>query len=156
MGEGEEERGEEHLAGKLTVGENSGDRCPDHPNQKIKRHTKRAPGALETVADEPQKPERDGDPQRVSRPRNENVGDEPPNFTGANARDIEGEIRIKALVEEDKNEDERVQGHNGTDQSGDRDEAKTPFEFVQEAHRRTHGRGGEAALQAERIRRAPA
>ena len=36
MSEGEEERGEKHLAGKLTVGENSRDRCSDHANQKIK------------------------------------------------------------------------------------------------------------------------
>ena len=73
--------------------------------------------------------------------RNENISNKPPDFTGSNARDIESEIRIKALVQEDENEDESGQRHDSPDQSGNRDEAKTPFESVQKAHRCAHGKG---------------
>jgi glycine cleavage system T protein (aminomethyltransferase) len=135
MGEGEEEGGEKHLAGELTVGDNSGERCSDHSNEKIEREAERAPGALKTVADEPQKPQRDGDHQRISHPRNEDVGDEPPDLTRANPADIEGQIGIEALVDKDKNEDKCIQGHDGADQSGDRNETKASFESVQKAHR---------------------
>jgi hypothetical protein len=105
MSEGEEERSEKHLTRELTIGENSREGCSDHSNEKIEGETERAPGALETIADEPQKPEGNSDQQRISRPRNEEVGDEPPDFARANPADIEGEIRIEALVHEDKNED---------------------------------------------------
>ena len=89
-----------HLAGKLAIEENSGDRRSDHPDQKIEREPKWSPGALETVANEPEKPERDDDQtaRMTADPRNKNVGDQPPDFTCANARDIEGEIRIESPV----------------------------------------------------------
>jgi hypothetical protein len=138
--EGEEECGEKHLAGKLTIGENGGRRCSDHSNKKIQRETERTPGALETVADEPQKPERHDDQEKMARLWNEDVGDKPPDFASANPSDIKGEIRIKTPVQKDKEENKCVQSHDGADQSGNRDEAKTPFEFVQKAHLLVYGK----------------
>jgi hypothetical protein len=135
VGEGEEERREKHLVRKLTIGKESGHGGADHSNQKIKGKTKRTPGPLETVADEPEKPESDENQERVRHLGDENVGDESPDFSGANPRDVEREIGIKALIQVDENENKDVEGNDGADQSGDGYEADAPLEFVQKPHR---------------------
>src|SRR5207237_1121789 len=97
-----------HLAGELTIGDNSGQRCSNHPNQKVKCETESAPGTLETISDEPQKPQCNSDHQRVSHSRHKNVGDEAPDFPRADPSDIEDEIRIEILVQDDKHENKCV------------------------------------------------
>ena len=63
--------------------------------------------------------------------RNENVGDQPPDFARANPCDIECEIGIETLVQINEDENERVERDDGADQSGYGYEAQAPFEFVQ-------------------------
>ena len=77
---------------RLTPEEKRGGGCADHSDNEIKREAERTPGAFETFADKPQKPERQHDP-KAERLRYEDVSDEPPHFTVANPRRIEIERR---------------------------------------------------------------
>ena len=63
--ESEEQRGEQHDVGKFDAEEKGRDGRSDHADEKIERDPERAPGPLQTITDEPKKPERENDPPKA-------------------------------------------------------------------------------------------
>src|SRR4051812_13718808 len=135
VGEGKEDRREQHLVRELAAGNERGCGRTDHPDQKIQGQAEGAPGLLELASNIPKEPDGHQDEKRMRHLGNEDVGDEPPDFSGANPADVEREIGVKALVQVTKDEDENAKGDDGADQSGNGDKTNPPFEFVQEPHR---------------------
>ncbi len=74
---------------------------------------------LESIADEPKKPQDKNDPQKAERLRNENVSDKPPDFAVAEALRVEVErgyeIRIQAHKEEDERAERMLRPARGAD-----------------------------------------
>ena len=78
--------------------------------------------------------------------------DEPPDFSGANPRHIEGEVGIETLVQVNQDENEDVERDDGAHQSGNGNEAQAPFEFVEKPHRCEHGRVSAACFNWRSVR----
>src|SRR5919106_4149374 len=85
----EEQRRDEHAIGEIAAEKKCRDSRANHPYHEIKRQSEGPPGAFETFADEPEKPEREKHPQWTERLRKEDIGDEPPNLASKNQSRIE-------------------------------------------------------------------
>ena len=78
--ESEEERGGQHDVGKIRAEEKGRDGRADHAEEKVERDPERAPGPLQTITDEPKKPEGENDPPKAECRREKYVGNETPDF----------------------------------------------------------------------------
>ena len=145
-GEGVKERRNQHTVGKISAEEKRRNRGADHPDEKIKSEPKRTPRSFEAVADEPEKPQDENDPQKAERLRDKNVSDESPDFAVANARWIEIEHGNKIRLQAHEDKDERIEPDNDANQPRDSEKTEAPFEFIQPSHvRRTVEERGQAS-----------
>ena len=91
----EEQRCDQHPVRKFRSEEECGDGCANHSDKKIKRQLERAPRSFEALANKPEKPEGQNDPERLKGAGrayaawNENVRDQPPDFPVVNTHGIE-------------------------------------------------------------------
>src|ERR1700730_3099506 len=113
-GEGKEQRRNQHAIGKIAAEEKRGHGRPDHSNQEIEREPKRAPGAFEAVADEPEEPKKKNDPPAEGL-RNKNVSDQPPDLALTDARGIEHQNKPKIRIQPNESEHEHVDQNNDAD-----------------------------------------
>src|ERR1700722_14925274 len=72
-GEGQKQRRDQHQVGKIAAEDKGGHSRADHPDKKIKREAKSAPGTLESFTDPPEKPKSKKDPPWTQRLGNKNV-----------------------------------------------------------------------------------
>ena len=135
VGEGQEQRHQQHRVRKIAAEEKRGRGGANHPNQNVKRETKRSPGAVETFTDPPKKPEREQNPQRALTLRNENVSDQPPDFTVTNANGIKREHGSEAGQQPGQAEDEGGEPDKNARQSRDSEKTEAALKSVQQTHR---------------------
>src|SRR3954470_3066946 len=106
----------------------------NHPYDEIERQSEGTPGAFETFADEPEKPEREKHPQWTERLRKEDVGDEPPDLAAKNQSRIECQKRFEAAIKINQHINECGEANHDPDQPRNAQKTKTAFKFIQPGH----------------------
>ena len=131
---GEKQRRDQHAIRKARAEEKCGDRRANHSDQKIECQPERSPSLLETITNEPEKPEGKQNPPRTHRLRNENIRDETPEFAMANTHGIELEHRSESRKQPGQGEDERSEADDNAHESRHSKKTKAAFEFIQPSH----------------------
>ena len=86
------------------------------------------------MSDPPKEPEHENDPKRAKRLRDEDVGNQAPHLTVANARGIEIENGDVLRVEKNEDKDERIKCDDIPEKSWDREEPQPLFQLIYPGH----------------------